>query len=547
MQEGEKRALKVGDKDEDKVLIAKYQGKLYAVGNFCSHFGVPLEGGAMFEDKVLCPAHSAGFSVVTGEPEGGPGLNGLPSFPVVEKDGKHYVQLPQGGLPKSVAMKLSKRDPENSTHFVIIGGGAAGLNAAETLRQSGFTGRITMLTNDDSVPYDRTLLTKATAVGDPANWKLRSDQYLADADIDVTLKTSVYSVNAAEKKVITTKGDHIKFDKLLIATGSQVRVPDVKGTDLKGVFKLRTGADMLAIKAAVQSAKNVVVIGGSFIGSETAASLKMNFKDKIKIDIVNSGESLFNHSLGTEVGKMLQKEHETNGVIVHNNARLQEIHGQDGTVSSVTLSDGTKLDADLVILGTGVKPRTAFLKDSGITMAEDGSIIVDPFMQTNYVDIFAAGDIATYPYWPTGQRMRTEHWNVALEQGTNAAFNMLGKLIPYSYVPFFWTRHYNKSVQFVGTNEGHTEVHYSGDVAGQKFVAYYIDAKDRVIGACGMNNGQAILTIMEAIHQNVMPRGSEIKSGKETPQTIATRIKQNTGGSKCRRADCCRKKAAAAQ
>lgn len=162
-----------------------------------------------------------------------------------------------------------------------------------------------MLTNDDSVPYDRTLLTKATAVGDPANWKLRSDQYLADADIDVTLKTSVYSVNAAEKKVITTKGDHIKFDKLLIATGSQVRVPDVKGTDLKGVFKLRTGADMLAIKAAVQSAKNVVVIGGSFIGSETAASLKMNFKDKIKIDIVNSGESLFNHSLGTEVGKML--------------------------------------------------------------------------------------------------------------------------------------------------------------------------------------------------------------------------------------------------
>lgn len=162
-----------------------------------------------------------------------------------------------------------------------------------------------------------------------------------------------------------------------------------------------------------------------------------------------------------------------------------------------------------------MRPRTDFLKDSGIKMAEDGSVIVDPFMQTNYVDIFAAGDIATYSYWPTGQRTRTEHWVNALEQGTNAAFNMLGKLVPYSTVPFFWTRHYNKSCQLVGTTQGHTEVHYTGDVAAQKFVAYYIDEKDRVVGACGM--GSDMMTLLEAIQQNVMPRGSEIKSGKETP------------------------------
>jgi apoptosis-inducing factor 3 len=149
LEEGSKRSLKVGDKDEDKILIVKFEGKIYAVGNFCSHFGVPLEGGPLFEDKIMCPAHGAAFSVVSGLPEDAPGLNGLPIFPVVEKDGKHYVQIPEGALPKSVAMKLSKRDPENSTHFVIIGGGAAGLNAAETLRQSGFTGRITMLTNED--------------------------------------------------------------------------------------------------------------------------------------------------------------------------------------------------------------------------------------------------------------------------------------------------------------------------------------------------------------------------------------------------------------
>lgn len=128
------QALKVGDKDGEKVLIARYQGKLYATGNFCSHFGVPLDGGMLFDDKVLCPAHAAGFSIVTGEPEHAPGLDGIPSFGVVERDGKFFVQLPAGGMPGSKPQALTKRDPENKTHFIIVGGGAAGLNCAETLR-----------------------------------------------------------------------------------------------------------------------------------------------------------------------------------------------------------------------------------------------------------------------------------------------------------------------------------------------------------------------------------------------------------------------------
>jgi nitrite reductase/ring-hydroxylating ferredoxin subunit len=175
LHDGDKRVLKVGEKDDDVILIAKYQGKIYAVGNFCSHFGVPLDGGVLFDDKVLCPAHAAGFSIITGQPDGGPGLDGLPSFPVVQRDGKHFVQIAEGALKARVTMPLTKRDPNNHTHFVIIGGGAAGLNAAETLRQSGFTGQITLLTNENQAPYDRTLLTKAVAVGDPSKWKLRSD------------------------------------------------------------------------------------------------------------------------------------------------------------------------------------------------------------------------------------------------------------------------------------------------------------------------------------------------------------------------------------
>lgn len=132
--EGQMKAIKVGADKDDKVLIARYGGKLYATGNFCSHFGVPLEGGQLFDDKVLCPAHAAGFSVVTGKPELAPGLDGIPSFPVIERDGKAYVQVPSEGLPRRAPMPLTKRDPENKTHFVILGGGPAGLNCAETLR-----------------------------------------------------------------------------------------------------------------------------------------------------------------------------------------------------------------------------------------------------------------------------------------------------------------------------------------------------------------------------------------------------------------------------
>lgn len=493
----------------------------------------------------MCPAHAAGFNVVTGESDGGPGLDGVPTFPVVERDGKFFVQLPEGKLPKKVSMPLSRRDPANKTHFVIIGGGAAGLNAADTLRQSGFTGQVTILSSEKLVPYDRTLLTKATVVGDPNNWKLRSDQYLNDADIDVKLDATVVRLNPKDKTLLTSGQEVYHYDKLLIATGSEVTVPNVKGADLPGVFPLRTGSDMLAIKAAVSAGKKVVFVGGSFIASETASSLKgSKFGKEIEVDIINSSDHLFSRHFGNDVGSMMDKEHENAGVRVHNNVRLNEIHGDSNGVKSVTLSNGSTLEADLVILGTGCVPRTQFLKDSGVEMAADGSVIVDPFMQTNYVDIFAAGDIATYPYFPTGQRMRTEHWNNALDQGTNAAFNMLGKLVPNANVPFFWTRNYNKSIQFVGTNQGFKEIHYEGSVADQKFVAYYIDEKDRVIGACGMNNSGAIYTIKEAIAQNVMPRGSEVKEGRATTASIASRLKQ-TGGCHCKRAACCRKKPAA--
>ena len=149
---------------------------------------------------------------------------------------------------------------------------------------------------------------------------------------------------------------------------------------------------------------------------------------------------------------------------------------EKGSVKSVSLSDGRELEADLVIVGTGVRPATKYLKDTGIEMNRDGGLVCDPFLETSVKDIYAAGDLASYPYWPTGSRTRTEHWAVALDQGTNAAFNMLDKHVPYSTIPFFWTRQYNKSLQFIGNNAvGYKEVHVMGDLNKCKFIALYID------------------------------------------------------------------------
>jgi nitrite reductase/ring-hydroxylating ferredoxin subunit len=182
------RELKVGPKDEDKVLISRVAGKIHAVGNYCSHFGAPLSTGLMFDDKVLCPWHGAAFSVVTGAVEMAPGMDNLPKYDVTKKDGKSFVKVPVT-LPRKSVPYMAKRDPNDKRRYVIIGGGPAGLNCAETLRQSNFTGEIVVISAEDIVSYDRTLLTKVLPTGDATKFKLRSDDFLKDADIDFKLKT----------------------------------------------------------------------------------------------------------------------------------------------------------------------------------------------------------------------------------------------------------------------------------------------------------------------------------------------------------------------
>lgn len=222
LEDGTMMDLKVGPGKQDKVLITRYQGKLYAIGAYCSHFGAPLVTGALFDDKVLCPWHAAGFSVTTGQLELAPGRDGVPAYAVIEKDGKSFVRVPKKMKKRQVA-PMVKRDPTNNTRMVIVGGGASGTTAAETLRQSNFTGEITVISEESLLPYDRTLLSKAAAVGDPNKWLLRDQEFFNEYGIDFKLDSKVQSIDREDKSIALQDGARVKYDKLLIATGGAPR------------------------------------------------------------------------------------------------------------------------------------------------------------------------------------------------------------------------------------------------------------------------------------------------------------------------------------
>lgn len=246
---------------------------------------------------------------------------------------------------------------------------------------------------------------------------------------------------------------------------------------------------------------------------------------------------------GYDVGAMLLNEHEKNGVKIYAGKDVSKISykaGKNGEVSAVVLENGHELKADLVVIGAGIELNTQIAIDAGLSMDKNGGISTNPFLQSSDPNIFAAGDIASFPSWHTGSNIRVEHWINAQDQGTYAAFNMLGKMTPYGNVPFFWTNHYGKGMSYVGNATTWDEIHIDGVPRANKFIAYFIK-DNKVLAACHQGRGGDLLTVFEAMGQNVMPSADKIKSGEETPESMRKKLKLNKGGA-CKRENCCQKK-----
>jgi NADPH-dependent 2,4-dienoyl-CoA reductase/sulfur reductase-like enzyme len=326
-----------------------------------------------------------------------------------------------------------------------VGGGAAGLSAADTLRREGYDGVLTLISADDSAPYDRPNLSKDYLAGTASDdWiPLRSPEYYAQKRIDLVLKSRVTSLDPQRRRVQLDGGRSYEFDQLLLATGADPVRLSIPGASDSQLYYLRTYADSRALAARAASAKQVVIVGGSFIGLEVAASLRSR---DVAIHVVTLEKQPLERVLGPEVGRLVRGLHEAHGVVFHLQDTVARVEGR-----KVILKSGAALEADFLVLGVGVRPAVTLAEQAGLKV--DRGIVVDEYLQTSVPGIFAAGDIARWPEAHTGELARVEHWVVAERQGQVAARNILGRRERFTAVPFFWTQQYDMSIRYVGHAE----------------------------------------------------------------------------------------------
>jgi len=449
---------------EDTVLLARVAGKIHAVGHKCPHYEEKLEKGALFGTQLVCKSHFARMDVTTGRVIAPPAYNDLPVYPVKVEAGEVWigpVVKPKFPAPKAPLGS----DPRV---FVIIGAGAAGNTAAETLRRQGFAGRICMITGETERPYDRPNLSKDFITGKIGeDWlPLHGSKFYPAQGIELMTGRKAVSLDSQAKTVTLEGGETIRFDRALLATGGTPRKLPVPGADGSGCFMLRTAADARAILAAAAQWKTVVLVGAGFIGLELAGSLR----DRGLEVVVVAPEALpLAQVVGDRVGAYVKSLHESREVRFLMGRTALRIEGEAGA-KTVSLSDGARLAAGFVVIGLGIVPAVEYLAGTGLV--EKGAVPVDAGMRTRAPDIFAAGDIAAVPDadW---ERRRVEHWVAAQRQGQRAAMGMLDLDPGPAEVDFFWSRQAGASLKYVGHARDFDQVVYRGVVEEGKFLAGY--------------------------------------------------------------------------
>jgi 3-phenylpropionate/trans-cinnamate dioxygenase ferredoxin reductase component len=335
----------------------------------------------------------------------------------------------------------------NKPSFIIVGGGMAGAIAAQTLREEGFDGSITLLSQEPNLPYERPPLSKDYLQGnaDRDSIFVHPESWYAEHAVELSLGGAVTSLDPAARTVATTTGTQLRYDKLLLTTGSKPRRLDLPGADLDGVYYLRNVEDSERIKIKFSSAKRAVIIGGGWIGLETAAAARAAGLD---VTILVSGDLPLQHVLGSEVAPIFAELHRSHGVDLRYRTTAVELTRRHGTVTGAKLSDGKKIDADMIIIGIGAIPRIELAAAAGLKI--DNGIVVDEHLRTSDPDIFAAGDIA-HAYNPRlGRHTRVEHWANARRQGAVAAKSMLGQDALDLRPSYFFTDQYDLSMEYTG-------------------------------------------------------------------------------------------------
>jgi 3-phenylpropionate/trans-cinnamate dioxygenase ferredoxin reductase subunit len=373
---------------------------------------------------------------------------------------------------------------------LLIGGGLAAANCARWLRESGADGSVLLVGREFDPPYNRPPLSKGYLQGKESREDalFRPDEWWSEQSVELLTGTSVMKLDAGERVVTLSTKDEVEFGTALVATGANVRRIRVDGCDLEGIHYLRAFANSDAIRADAAGASRAVLIGGSYIGCEVAASLTA--AHGVSCSIVMQEDVVLSRQFGEQVGGFFQGVLEEHGIEVHGGDELERFEGSDGRVSRVITKAGKELDCDMVIVGVGVMPDVMLARSAGLELGESGGVRCSSGLETSVPGIFAAGDICEYES-PVhrGERMRLEHWDVAFNQGKTAALNMLGQGVEHDVVPYFFSDLADwASFEYVGPGSG--ELVVRGSMDDGNFSAFFLEKQQgHVVSALSVGRG----------------------------------------------------------
>ncbi|HYI83075.1 MAG TPA: FAD-dependent oxidoreductase [Acetobacteraceae bacterium] len=475
--------------DGEKILLVRDDDTVRAYAAECPHAGGPLEEGAVCDGRIVCPWHKGAFRVSDGALLEPPPLFALARYPVrVDELGAVFVS------PRKIPPEPPPMAAQDARAMVIVGAGAAGSAAAAALREFGFGGTVTLIGREPGPPYDRTSLSKFVVSGEMPPGEVPSllpPEFLAEQRIE-RIEAEAVRLDAHGKRVHLADNRSLPYNAALLAVGGTPKRLDMQGADLPGVHLLRDRPHAAAILASAPQGARAVILGASFIGLEVASGLR---KRSVDVTVVSSEPVPFGKQFGPRLGAVFKELHEANGVTFRLGAQASRLEGS-GRVEAAVLEDGTRLAADLVVAGVGVRPATGFVE--GLELAKDGGIPVDAGMRAAADGLYAAGDVALFPLPGEAEPTRIEHWRVAQQHARVAARNMLGGTERYGGVPFFWTYHYGKRFDYLGHATEWDDVVVEGDTGEHVFVALLMK-KGLVVGALGCQRERATAILSERL------------------------------------------------
>jgi NADPH-dependent 2,4-dienoyl-CoA reductase/sulfur reductase-like enzyme/nitrite reductase/ring-hydroxylating ferredoxin subunit len=470
------KQVEIGD---TKILLVRDGDAVRAYQGTCPHAGAPLAEGAVCNGRIVCPWHKATFSLRDGALLEPPALKPLARYAVRVEGGQVLV-----GDPIPNPARQPKPDGRTA---LIVGAGAAGAAAVAFLREAGFDGRLVIIGREPDRPYDRTVLSKFVMSGDmaPDDVPALLDPEFCGSQRIERIVAEATRLDAAGRCVHLHDGRVLSYDMALAAPGGAPKPLEVPGAELAGVHVLRSRGEIRAILRSLTGSRSVVVVGGSFIGLETASALRQR---KLAVTVVSPGPVPFAKQFGDAVGGMVRDLHEAHGVAFRVGGKVERLEGQD-RVRTVVLEGGERLAADAVIVGIGVSPATGFI--DGVQKLDDGGVVVDAALRAAE-GLHVVGDVAAFPH--AGAQIRVEHWRLAQQHARVAARAMLGYPDKYDGVPFFWTYHFGQRIEYLGHAEAWDGVVIDGDLTGQKFVAMLVkDGCVAAIVACQREHETALL------------------------------------------------------